>query len=50
MAVKMSLFKDDLWEKVTIVVNMIEPFVKVLRIMDGDKLSMGYIYEAMDFV
>jgi hypothetical protein len=34
--------------KVTEVVSMTEPLVKVLRIMDGDKLPMGYIYEGMD--
>ena len=25
-----------------------EPLVKVLRLVDGDKLAMGYLYEAMD--
>ena len=25
-----------------------EPLVKVLRLVDGEKLAMGYIYEAMD--
>ena len=25
-----------------------EPLVKVLRLVDGEKLAMGYLYEAMD--
>ena len=25
-----------------------EPLVKVLRLVDGERLAMGYIYEAMD--
>ena len=25
-----------------------EPLVKVLRLVDGEKLAMGFIYEAMD--
>jgi hypothetical protein len=25
-----------------------EPFVKVLRLVDGDKPKMGYLYETMD--
>lgn len=45
IAVKMPLFKDNLWEEVTEAVSMTEPLVKVFRIMDGDKPPMGYIYE-----
>ncbi|KAH9291633.1 hypothetical protein KI387_043179, partial [Taxus chinensis] len=30
------------------VVKIVEPLVKVLRLVDGEKLAMGYIYEAMD--
>jgi hypothetical protein len=48
VVVKVSPFKDNLWEKVIEVVSMIEPLVKVLRIMDGDKPLMEYIYENMD--
>jgi hypothetical protein len=25
-----------------------EPLVKVLRLVDGEKLPMGYLYEALD--
>jgi hypothetical protein len=30
------------------VVAISEPLVKVLRLVDGDKPTMGYLYEAMD--
>ncbi|KAH9329477.1 hypothetical protein KI387_001585, partial [Taxus chinensis] len=30
------------------IVKVAEPLVKVLRLVDGKKLAMGYIYEAMD--
>jgi hypothetical protein len=29
-------------------VNIVDPFVKVLWLVDGEKLDMEYIYEAMD--
>jgi hypothetical protein len=29
-------------------VKIVEPLVKVLRLVDGEKLAIGYIYEAMD--
>lgn len=41
--VKCSLFRYDLWELVTNVVSASEPFVKVLRIINGGKPPMGYI-------
>jgi hypothetical protein len=25
-----------------------KPLVKIIRLVDGDKLAMGYLYEAMD--
>ena len=28
--------------------SIIEPLVKVLRLVDGEKPAMGYLYEAMD--
>jgi len=30
------------------VCNIIEPLVKVLKLVDGDKPTMSYLYEAMD--
>lgn len=37
-----------MWEKVTTIVSFTESLVKVLRIMDGEKTAMGYIYEGID--
>ena len=48
VAVKLSLLGDGLREKVTEIVSFTEALVKVLRIMDGEKPAMGYIYEGMD--
>ena len=28
--------------------KLVEPQVKVLRLVDGERLAMGFIYEAMD--
>jgi hypothetical protein len=36
------------WKKVAEIVKIAKPLVKVLRLVDGEKLAMGYIYEAMD--
>ena len=36
------------WKKAAEIVKIAEPLVKVLRLVDGEKLAMGYIYEAMD--
>ena len=36
------------WKKEAQVVKIAEPLVKVLRLVDGERLAMGYIYEAMD--
>eukprot|EP00253_Pinus_taeda_P030731 PITA_30731 len=36
------------WKRSVDLVKITEPLVKVLRMVDGDKLAMGYIYEAMD--
>jgi len=35
-------------EKATKIVKVVEPLVEVLRLVDGDRLAMGFIYEAMD--
>lgn len=48
MSVKTFVFADSLWDKVTEIVSFTKPLVKVLRLMDGEKLAMGYIYEGMD--
>lgn len=36
------------WKKAIELVKIVEPLVKVLRLVDGESLAMGYIYEAMD--
>ena len=36
------------WKRAAEIVKIAEPLVKVLRLVDGEKLAMGYIYEAMD--
>ena len=36
------------WKKAAEVVKIVEPIVKVLRLVDGDRLAMGYIYKGMD--
>lgn len=45
---KNKVFDNCFWKRSAKLVKIIEPLVKVLRIMDGGKLAMGYIYEAMD--
>ena len=36
------------WSAVGEVGTVSEPLVKILRLVDGDKPAMGYLYEAMD--
>eukprot|EP00253_Pinus_taeda_P004648 PITA_04648 len=36
------------WRKVAEIVKFAEPLVKVLQLVDGERLAMGFIYEAMD--
>jgi hypothetical protein len=42
--------RDDqrFWSGVGEVCAISEPLVKVLRLVDGEKPAMGYLYEAMD--
>jgi hypothetical protein len=39
---------DSFWEGVVEVCSMSEPSVKVMRLVDSEKLVPGYLYEAMD--
>eukprot|EP00253_Pinus_taeda_P017056 PITA_17056 len=41
-------YQEDFWAGVKEVCAVTEPLVKVLRLVDGDKPAMGYLYEAMD--
>eukprot|EP00253_Pinus_taeda_P013240 PITA_13240 len=41
-------YQENLWAGVQEVCSITEPLVKVLRLVDGEKTAMGYLYEAMD--
>ena len=45
---KLVSYQESFWVGVEEVVAISEPLVKVLRLVDGDKPTMGYLYEAMD--
>eukprot|EP00253_Pinus_taeda_P009791 PITA_09791 len=45
---KKKIYEETFWRKASEVVKLAEPLVKVLRLVDGEKLAMGFIYEAMD--
>jgi len=47
-AIGRLVYSDSFWEGVEEVCSVAEPLVKVLRLVDGDKPVMGYLYEAMD--
>ena len=40
--------EEIFWKKATEIVKVVEPLAKVLRLVDGERLAMGFIYEAMD--
>ena len=42
------VYTDSFWEGVEEVCSVTEPLVRVLRLVDGDKTTMGYLYEDMD--
>eukprot|EP00253_Pinus_taeda_P006302 PITA_06302 len=41
-------YQEDFWVGVQEVCAVTEPLVKVLRLVDGEKHAMGYLYEALD--
>eukprot|EP00253_Pinus_taeda_P003832 PITA_03832 len=41
-------YQENFWAEVQEVCTVIEPLVKVLQLVDGEKPAMGYLYEAMD--
>ncbi|XP_057949057.1 uncharacterized protein LOC131144428 [Malania oleifera] len=47
-AVKSLLYLDRFWKSAHEAVNVSEPLVKVLRIVEGDMPAMGYIYEGIE--
>ena len=42
------LSNNNFWENAQKVLKMSDPIFEVLRMVDGNKPSMGFIYEAMD--
>eukprot|EP00253_Pinus_taeda_P018426 PITA_18426 len=45
---KLVSYQEDFWAGVQEVCAITEPLVKVLRLVDGEKPAMSYLYEAMD--
>ena len=45
---RLVAYQESFWDAVKEVCTITEPLVKVLRLVDGDKPTMGYLYEAMD--
>lgn len=45
---KKKVNEESFWRKAAKIVKLVEPLVKVLRLVDGERLAMGFIYEAMD--
>ena len=43
-----KVYEKTFWKKAEEIVLFNEPLMKVLRMVDGDKAMMGFIYEAMD--
>ena len=43
-----KIYEKTFWKRAEEIVLFSEPLVKVLRMVDGDKPTMGFIYEAMD--
>eukprot|EP00253_Pinus_taeda_P034141 PITA_34141 len=42
--------EEIFWKKAAEIVKVVEPLVKVLLLVDGELLAMGFIYEAMEQV
>jgi hypothetical protein len=42
------VYNDSFWEGVVEVCSVSEPLVKILRLVDSDKPTMGYLYEVMN--
>ncbi|PON92931.1 Zinc finger, BED-type domain containing protein [Trema orientale] len=47
-AIKSLLYLDRFWKYAHEAVSVSEPFVKILRIVDGDMPAMGYMYEGIE--
>ena len=42
------VYTETFWQGVKEVCLISEPIVKVLRLVDGEKPAMAYVYDAMD--
>ena len=42
------MYEKAFWKRAEEIVLFSVPLVKVLRMVDGDKPAMGFVYEAMD--
>ncbi|XP_030500899.2 uncharacterized protein LOC115716279 [Cannabis sativa] len=47
-AIKSLIYLDRFWKYAHEAVSLSEPFVKILRIVDGDMPAMGYMYEGIE--
>eukprot|EP00253_Pinus_taeda_P007989 PITA_07989 len=45
---KNKVYEENFWRKAIEIVKLAEPLVKVLWLVDGERLAMGFIYKAMD--
>ena len=45
---KKKVNEEIFWKKAAEIVKVVEPLVKVLQLVDGERLAIGFIYEAMD--
>ena len=43
-----KIYEKAFWKRAEEIVLFIEPLVKVLGMVDGDKPAMGFIYDTMD--
>ncbi|XP_031490026.1 uncharacterized protein LOC116257430 [Nymphaea colorata] len=39
---------EDFWRKAKEIIRFVEPLVRVLKMVDGEGATMGYLYEALD--
>ena len=45
---RLVAYDESFWAVVKEVCTITEPLVRVLRLVDGEKPTTGYLYEAMD--
>ena len=45
------ILDNDFWSKITKILKVFKPIIKVLRLVDGDKKpTMGFVYDVIDRV